>query len=108
MYIFQILGTYCWLIHSVVRKMNPEAVLSVLRCDFSSSEQTQDWLRRLTAALRPPTRLDELFAFAFHTCSASVPAERDLHYEICHAGTGYTAPQLTHAYIIIHIYRTLD
>ncbi|XP_060718354.1 myotubularin-related protein 3 isoform X1 [Tachysurus vachellii] len=58
----------------------------VIRCEFSSSEQTQDWLRRLTAALRPPARLDEIFAFAFHTCSASVPAERDLHYEICHTG----------------------
>ncbi|XP_053086199.1 myotubularin-related protein 4 isoform X1 [Pangasianodon hypophthalmus] len=60
----------------------------IIRCEFSSSEQTQDWLRRLTAALRPPTRLDELFAFAFHTCSASVPAEQDLHNEICHTGTG--------------------
>ncbi|KAF5903135.1 myotubularin-related protein 3-like isoform X1, partial [Clarias magur] len=58
----------------------------VIRCEFSSSDQTQDWLRRLTAVLRPSTRLDEIFAFAFHTCSASVPAERDLHDEICHPG----------------------
>ncbi|XP_046694910.1 myotubularin-related protein 3 isoform X5 [Silurus meridionalis] len=58
----------------------------VIRCEFSSSEQAQDWLRRLTAALRPPTRLDELFAFAFYTCSASVPAERDFYDEICHTG----------------------
>ncbi|XP_066508495.1 myotubularin-related protein 3 isoform X2 [Hoplias malabaricus] len=58
----------------------------VVRCHFRSSEQAQDWLKRLNAAVRPPARLDELFAFAFHSCSASLPAERDLHEEICHAG----------------------
>ncbi|KAL7838207.1 hypothetical protein AOLI_G00266110 [Acnodon oligacanthus] len=58
----------------------------VIRCHFRSSEQAQDWLRRLNAAVRPPVRLDELFAFAFHSCSATQPAERDLHEEICHSG----------------------
>ncbi|XP_060768449.1 myotubularin-related protein 3 isoform X2 [Neoarius graeffei] len=57
----------------------------VMRCEFSASEQAQDWLRRLTAAVHPPTRLNELFAFAFHTCSASAPAEPDLHKN-CHTG----------------------
>ncbi|XP_049323816.1 myotubularin-related protein 3 isoform X2 [Astyanax mexicanus] len=58
----------------------------VIRCHFRSSEQAQDWLRRLNSVVRPPARLDELFAFAFHSCSATLPAERDLHEEICHAG----------------------
>ncbi|XP_062844498.1 myotubularin-related protein 3 isoform X2 [Trichomycterus rosablanca] len=58
----------------------------VIRGEFTSSEQAQDWLRRLAAALHPPSRLEELFAFSFHTYSASVPAEQDLHDEICHAG----------------------
>ncbi|XP_072521248.1 phosphatidylinositol-3,5-bisphosphate 3-phosphatase MTMR3 [Salminus brasiliensis] len=58
----------------------------VIRCHFRSSEQAQDWLRRLNTVVRPPARLDELFAFAFHSCSATLPAERDQHEEICHAG----------------------
>lgn len=111
----QIIWMFEYISHSVTPLkvmcgINPSALMSVLRCEFSSSEQTQDWLRRLTTVLRPSTRLDEIFAFAFHTCSASVPAERDLHDEICHPGTGYKTPQLSHTHgcIITEIFRTLD
>ncbi|XP_030631142.1 myotubularin-related protein 3-like [Chanos chanos] len=52
----------------------------VIRCQFGSAEQCQDWLRRLTAVVRPPSRLEELFSFAFHT------EEREGHGEMCRAG----------------------
>ncbi|XP_077078279.1 phosphatidylinositol-3,5-bisphosphate 3-phosphatase MTMR3 isoform X2 [Siphateles boraxobius] len=59
----------------------------VIRCKFQSTEQCQDWLRRISAVVRPPARLQELFAFAFLSCSASVSAEdRELHDGICRAG----------------------
>ncbi|XP_051540859.1 myotubularin-related protein 3 isoform X2 [Myxocyprinus asiaticus] len=59
----------------------------IIRCHFLSPEQCQDWLRRITAVMRPPARLEELFAFAFLSCSASVSdEERELHDGICRAG----------------------
>ncbi|XP_050966050.1 myotubularin-related protein 3 isoform X2 [Labeo rohita] len=59
----------------------------LIRCNFLSAEQCQDWLRRISAVVRPPARLEELFAFAFLSCSASVTAEdREVHDGICRAG----------------------
>ncbi|XP_051956650.1 myotubularin-related protein 3-like [Xyrauchen texanus] len=59
----------------------------IIRCHFLSPEQCQDWLRRITAAMRLPARLEELFAFAFLSCSTSVSdEERELHDGICRAG----------------------
>ncbi|XP_067295881.1 myotubularin-related protein 3 isoform X2 [Pseudorasbora parva] len=59
----------------------------VVRCNFLSAEQCQDWLRRISVAVRPPARLEELFAFAFLSCSTSVSAEdREMHDGICRAG----------------------
>ncbi|XP_016103803.1 myotubularin-related protein 3-like [Sinocyclocheilus grahami] len=61
----------------------------LIRCNFLSAEQCQDWLRRISAVVRPPAQLEELFAFAFLSCSASVSAEdREVHDGICRAGTG--------------------
>ncbi|XP_058632643.1 myotubularin-related protein 3 isoform X2 [Onychostoma macrolepis] len=59
----------------------------LIRCNFLSAEQCQDWLRRISAVVRPPARLEELFAFAFLSCSTSVSAEdREVHDGICRAG----------------------
>uniref|UniRef100_A0A671SGL1 phosphatidylinositol-3,5-bisphosphate 3-phosphatase n=1 Tax=Sinocyclocheilus anshuiensis TaxID=1608454 RepID=A0A671SGL1_9TELE len=59
----------------------------LIRCNFLSVEQCQDWLRRISAVVRPPAPLEELFAFAFLSCSASVSAEdREVHDGICRAG----------------------
>ncbi|KAK2910822.1 hypothetical protein Q8A67_002955 [Cirrhinus molitorella] len=59
----------------------------LIRCNFLSAEQCQDWLRRISAVVRPPARLEELFAFAFLSCSASGTAEdREVHDGICRAG----------------------
>ncbi|XP_039517460.1 myotubularin-related protein 3 isoform X3 [Pimephales promelas] len=61
----------------------------VIRCAFQSTEQCQDWLRRISAVVRPPARLQELFAFALLSCSASVSAEdREVHDGICRAAGG--------------------
>nr|XP_005171779.4 myotubularin-related protein 3-like [Danio rerio]XP_021332390.1 myotubularin-related protein 3-like [Danio rerio] len=59
----------------------------VIRCNFLSVDQCQDWLRRISAASGPPARLQELFAFSFLSCSNSVTAEdREVHDGICRAG----------------------
>ncbi|XP_022096310.1 myotubularin-related protein 3-like isoform X2 [Acanthaster planci] len=36
------------------------------RCKFATNEQCQDWLTRLMSAIAPPSKLEDLFAFAFH------------------------------------------
>ncbi|XP_043094173.1 LOW QUALITY PROTEIN: myotubularin-related protein 3 [Puntigrus tetrazona] len=59
----------------------------LIRCNFLSAEQCQDWLRRISSVVRPPARLEELFAFAFLSCSFSISAEdREVHDGICRAG----------------------
>ncbi|XP_028827223.1 myotubularin-related protein 3-like isoform X2 [Denticeps clupeoides] len=59
----------------------------VIRCQFSSAEQCQEWLKRLTAVVRPPARLDELFSFAFHTwCMKDDAEDAENHGEMCRAG----------------------
>ncbi|XP_026099136.1 myotubularin-related protein 3 isoform X2 [Carassius auratus] len=55
----------------------------LIRCNFLSAEQCQDWLRRMSAVVRPPSRLEELFAFSFLSCSAE---DREVHDGICRAG----------------------
>ncbi len=61
----------------------------MFRCNFLSAEQCQDWLRRISAVVRPPARLEELFAFAFLSCSGSVsPEDREVHDGICVQVTG--------------------
>ncbi|XP_059404958.1 myotubularin-related protein 3-like [Carassius carassius] len=58
----------------------------LIRCNFLSAEQCQDWLRRMSAVVRPPARLEELFAFSFLSCSAE---DREVHDGICCAGTAH-------------------
>ncbi|XP_057175733.1 myotubularin-related protein 3 isoform X1 [Triplophysa rosa] len=59
----------------------------VIRCHFLSAEQCQDWSRRINASVRPPVRLEEVFAFALLSCSASTSAEeREVHDGICRTG----------------------
>ncbi|KAJ8395639.1 hypothetical protein AAFF_G00031200 [Aldrovandia affinis] len=44
----------------------------VIRCQLSSVEQCQEWMKRLTGAAGPPSQLEELFSFAFHAWCAHV------------------------------------
>ncbi|MEQ2211393.1 hypothetical protein XENOCAPTIV_029355, partial [Xenoophorus captivus] len=43
-------------------------------CQFSTFEQCQEWLKRLNAVVRPPSRLEDLFSFAFHAWCMEVYA----------------------------------
>ncbi|KAJ8414746.1 hypothetical protein AAFF_G00022690 [Aldrovandia affinis] len=64
----------------------------VIRCHFSTFEQCQEWLKRLTGAVRPPSRLEELFSFAFHAWCADVySGEKEQHGELCRPGDHVTS-----------------
>ncbi|XP_066545902.1 phosphatidylinositol-3,5-bisphosphate 3-phosphatase MTMR3 isoform X2 [Amia ocellicauda] len=64
----------------------------VIRCQFSTFEQCQEWLKRLTGAIRPPSRLEELFSFAFHAWCVDVYAgEKEQHGELCRPGEHVTS-----------------
>lgn len=58
-----------------------------IRCQFSTFEQCQEWLKRLNAVVRPPSRLEDLFSFAFHAWCMNVYAgEKEQHSELCRPG----------------------
>ncbi|XP_041720530.1 myotubularin-related protein 3 isoform X3 [Coregonus clupeaformis] len=64
----------------------------VVRCQFSTLEQCQVWLKRLSAAVRPPSRLDDLFSFAFHAWCVDVYAgEKEQLGELCRPGEHVTS-----------------
>ncbi|KAK3565830.1 hypothetical protein QTP86_015812 [Hemibagrus guttatus] len=59
----------------------------VIRCKFSTFEQCQKWLKRLSLVTRPPSKLEELFSFAFHAwCMDSYSSEKEQHNELCRPG----------------------
>ncbi|XP_060737230.1 myotubularin-related protein 3 isoform X1 [Tachysurus vachellii] len=50
----------------------------VIRCKFSTFEQCQKWLKRLSLVTQPPSHLEELFSFAFHAwCMDSYSSEKE-------------------------------
>uniref|UniRef100_A0A7N6FG83 phosphatidylinositol-3,5-bisphosphate 3-phosphatase n=1 Tax=Anabas testudineus TaxID=64144 RepID=A0A7N6FG83_ANATE len=64
----------------------------VIRCQFSTFEQCQEWLKRLNAAVRPPSRLEDLFSFAFHAwCMDVYAGEKEQHGELCRPGEHVTS-----------------
>ncbi|XP_062409448.1 myotubularin-related protein 3 isoform X2 [Sardina pilchardus] len=60
----------------------------VIRCQFAQAEQCQDWLKRLGAVARPPTKLEQLFAFSFHD---HADEQQQPHNDICRAGDHVTS-----------------
>uniref|UniRef100_A0A673JA98 phosphatidylinositol-3,5-bisphosphate 3-phosphatase n=1 Tax=Sinocyclocheilus rhinocerous TaxID=307959 RepID=A0A673JA98_9TELE len=54
----------------------------VIRCQFSTFEQCQEWLKRLSAAFRPPSQIEELFSFPFHAWCV----EKEQHGDLCRPG----------------------
>ncbi|KAM4708831.1 phosphatidylinositol-3,5-bisphosphate 3-phosphatase MTMR3 isoform 2-T5 [Discoglossus pictus] len=59
----------------------------VIRCQFSNFEQIQEWQKRLNAALRPPSRIEELFSFAYHAwCMEVYASEKEQHGDLCRPG----------------------
>lgn len=88
----------------VVLDSEPASHSSVLclrsaRCQFSTFEQCQEWLKRLSTVVRPPSRLEDLFSFAFHAWCMNVYAgEKEQHSELCRPGTSSPPPpRLRHA-----------
>uniref|UniRef100_A0A3Q2YQK4 Myotubularin related protein 3 n=1 Tax=Hippocampus comes TaxID=109280 RepID=A0A3Q2YQK4_HIPCM len=64
----------------------------VVRCQFSTFEQCQEWLKRLNAVVRPPSRLEDLFSFAFHAwCMDVYAGEKEQHGELCRPGEHVTS-----------------
>uniref|UniRef100_A0A3B4ZPL3 phosphatidylinositol-3,5-bisphosphate 3-phosphatase n=1 Tax=Stegastes partitus TaxID=144197 RepID=A0A3B4ZPL3_9TELE len=64
----------------------------VVRCQFSTFEQCQEWLKRLNVVLRPPSRLEDLFSFAFHAwCMEVYAGEKEQHGELCRPGEHVTS-----------------
>ncbi|XP_069022204.1 myotubularin-related protein 3 isoform X3 [Embiotoca jacksoni] len=59
----------------------------VVRCQFPTFEQGQEWLKRLNVVVRPPSRLEDLFSFAFHAwCMEVYAGEKEQHGELCRPG----------------------
>lgn len=83
----------------VVLDREPSSRPSVLclrstRCQFSTFEQCQEWLKRLSTVVRPPSRLEDLFSFAFHAWCMNVYAgEKEQHSELCRPGTPPPPPR---------------
>ncbi|KAF7648599.1 hypothetical protein LDENG_00154020, partial [Lucifuga dentata] len=64
----------------------------VVRCQFSAFEQCQEWLKRLNAVVHPPSRLEDLFSFAFHAwCMEVYAGEKEQHGELCRPGEHVTS-----------------
>ncbi|KAK0131433.1 Myotubularin-related protein 3 [Merluccius polli] len=64
----------------------------VVRCQFSTLEQCQEWLKRLSAVGRPPSCLEHLFSFAFHAwCMDFYAGEKEQHGELCRPGEHVTS-----------------
>lgn len=58
------------------------------RCQFSTFEQCQDWLKRLNNAIRPPSKIEDLFSFAYHAwCMEVYASEKEQHGDLCRPGT---------------------
>ncbi|XP_055513977.1 myotubularin-related protein 4 isoform X4 [Leucoraja erinacea] len=59
----------------------------VVRCHFSTFKQCQEWLKRLNKVIAHPTRLEDLFTFAYHAwCLGICTDEEETHVHLCHPG----------------------
>lgn len=59
-----------------------------VRCHFSTFKQCQEWLKRLNRAIAHPSRLEDLFALAYHAWSLGGCADdEDQHLHLCRPGT---------------------
>ncbi|CAN9512713.1 unnamed protein product [Ophioblennius macclurei] len=64
----------------------------IVRCQFNTFEQCQEWLKRLNAVVHPPSRLEDLFSFAFHAwCMEVYAGEKEQHGELCRPGEHVTS-----------------
>ncbi|MEE6510080.1 hypothetical protein FKM82_029139 [Ascaphus truei] len=64
----------------------------VIRCQFFNFEQVQEWQKRLNATLRPPSRIEDLFSFAYHAwCMEVYASEKEQHGDLCRPGDHVTS-----------------
>ncbi|XP_075773135.1 phosphatidylinositol-3,5-bisphosphate 3-phosphatase MTMR3 isoform X4 [Pelodiscus sinensis] len=64
----------------------------VIRCQFSTFEQCQEWLKRLNNAIRPPSKIEDLFSFAYHAwCMEVYASEKEQHGVLCRPGEHVTS-----------------
>ncbi|XP_069727009.1 phosphatidylinositol-3,5-bisphosphate 3-phosphatase MTMR3 isoform X4 [Phaenicophaeus curvirostris] len=64
----------------------------VIRCQFPTFEQCQDWLKRLNNAIRPPSKIEDLFSFAYHAwCMEVYASEKEQHGDLCRPGEHVTS-----------------
>ncbi|XP_067350189.1 myotubularin-related protein 4 isoform X1 [Channa argus] len=59
----------------------------VVRCHFATFKQCQEWVKRLNRAIAHPSRLEDLFALAFHAwCLGGSADDEDQHVHLCRPG----------------------
>eukprot|EP00066_Takifugu_rubripes_P020054 XP_011609320.1 PREDICTED: myotubularin-related protein 4-like [Takifugu rubripes] len=59
----------------------------VVRCRFATFKQCQEWVKRLNRAIAPPSRLEDLFALAYHAwCLGGSADDEDQHVHLCRPG----------------------
>ncbi|XP_048412314.1 myotubularin-related protein 3 isoform X3 [Stegostoma tigrinum] len=59
----------------------------IIRCQFSTFEQCQEWVKRMNNVIRPPARIEDLFAFAYHAwCMDVYASEKEQHGNLCRPG----------------------
>ncbi|XP_028276861.1 myotubularin-related protein 4 isoform X1 [Parambassis ranga] len=59
----------------------------VVRCHFATFKQCQEWVKRLNRATAHPSRLEDLFALAYHAwCLGGSADDEDQHVHLCRPG----------------------
>uniref|UniRef100_A0A8C4H0L7 phosphatidylinositol-3,5-bisphosphate 3-phosphatase n=1 Tax=Dicentrarchus labrax TaxID=13489 RepID=A0A8C4H0L7_DICLA len=59
----------------------------VVRCHFATFKQCQEWVKRLNRAIAHPSRLEDLFALAYHAwCLGGSADDEDQHVHLCRPG----------------------
>ncbi|XP_061596104.1 myotubularin-related protein 4 isoform X2 [Cololabis saira] len=59
----------------------------VVRCHFATFKQCQEWAKRLNRAIAHPSRLEDLFALAYHAwCLGGSADDEDQHVHLCRPG----------------------
>uniref|UniRef100_A0A673BMX6 phosphatidylinositol-3,5-bisphosphate 3-phosphatase n=1 Tax=Sphaeramia orbicularis TaxID=375764 RepID=A0A673BMX6_9TELE len=59
----------------------------VVRCHFATFKQCQEWVKRLNRASAHPSRLEDLFALAYHAwCLGGSADDEDQHVHLCRPG----------------------
>lgn len=73
-----ILVQLCWLFY---------VFLTRYRCHFATFKQCQEWVKRLNRAIAHPSRLEDLFALAYHAwCLGGSADDEDQHVHLCRPG----------------------